>query len=310
MMTAQPRPAGPLRESGPSGAGHEPTPGEVTMRTIHGSLFALFLLACSADSDTTAPSAQGRAPGLRGVLAGTSAACGDMVSADLRLENDLTCAGDGLTVSGSGIRINLNGHTIAGSGTGVGIRVTASRDVSIQGGTIRGFLQGMFVAGSSGVVINDNEFTENGTAVLLQASSGNTIKANRVWQNSLRAFMLRPNTAGVVSTDNDVVDNLLIDNPTGIFLISQPGNTFKGNTISGSTVAAIDMSWPPGASGNLIKGNLLTMSAVGIRFAAGWTSNTILGNTLLTNTCAVQGPIVGNTLQGNTLTGNTIDFCL
>jgi hypothetical protein len=49
------------------------------MRTIHGSLFALFLLACSADSDTTAPSVQGRAPGLRGVLAGTSAACGDMV---------------------------------------------------------------------------------------------------------------------------------------------------------------------------------------------------------------------------------------
>ena len=279
------------------------------MRTINSSLFTVFLLACSAGSDTTAPSSQGGAPGLSASRAATRASCGDMVFADLRLENDLTCTGDGLTVSGTGIRINLNGHTIAGSGTGVGVRVAASKDVSIHGGTIRGFLQGMFVAGSSGIVIHDNEFTGNGTAVLLQASSGNTIKANVVWQNSLRAFMLRPNTAGVVSTNNDVVENLLIDNPTGIFLISQPGNTFKGNTISGSTVAAIDLP-TPGASGNVIKGNLLTTSAVGIRFAAGWTGNTILGNTFQSNACAFQGPSAGNTLQGNTLTGNATDFCL
>jgi parallel beta-helix repeat protein len=281
------------------------------MHRISGSLLTLSLLAaCSAGLDTTAPSADGSAPGFSGSFLVTSASCGDVIVSDLRLENDLACTGDALTVTGSGININLNGHTIAGAGTGVGIRVSASQDVSIHGGTIRGFLQGMFVAGSTGIEIKDNEFTENGTAVLLQASSGNTIKANVARQNSLRAFMLRPNTAGVTSTNNDVVDNLLIDNPTGIFLISQPGNTFKGNTISGSTVAAIDMTSPPGASGNVIKGNLLTTSAVGIRFAAGWTGNTILGNTLQTNTCAFQGPSAGNTLQGNILTGNSTDSCL
>jgi parallel beta-helix repeat protein len=232
-----------------------------------------------------------------------------VITSDLRLENDLVCAGDGLTVAGSGIRINLNGHTIAGAGVGVGIRVTASQDVTIHGGIVRGFLQGMFVAGSTGIIINNNEFSDNGTAVLLQASSGNTLKANVARQNTLRAFMIRPNTAGVVSTNNDFVDNLLIDNPTGIFVISQPGNTFKGNTISGSTVAAIDMSSPPGASGNMIKGNLLTTSAAGIRFAAGWTGNTVLGNTLLMNTCAFLGPTASNSLQGNTLTANSTDFC-
>jgi parallel beta-helix repeat protein len=231
-----------------------------------------------------------------------------VITTDLRLENDLACAGGGITVTGSGIMINLNGHTIAGSGAGVGIMVTASQDVSIHGGTIRGFLQAMFVAGSSGIVIKDNEFTLNGTAVLLQASSGNTIKANVARENIFRAFMLRPNLAGVVSTNNDVVDNLLVDNPTGIFLISQPGNTFKGNTISGSTVAAIDLP-SPGATGNVIKGNLLTTSAVGIRFAAGWVGNTVLGNTLQANDCAFQGPTADNTLQGNTLTANTTDFC-
>ncbi|HEY5552605.1 MAG TPA: NosD domain-containing protein, partial [Opitutaceae bacterium] len=241
-----------------------------------------------------------------GSLLITSASCGDVITSDLRLENDLACAGDGITVMGSGININLNGHTIAGPGGGVtvGIRVTASQGVSIYGGIIRGFTQAMFVAGSTGIVIKDNEFTLNNTAVLLQASSGNTIKANFAHDNIARAFMLR-----VVSTNNDVVDNLLVDNPTGIFLISVPGNTFKGNTISGSTVAAIDLTFPPGATGNVIKGNLLTTSAVGIKFAAGWAGNTVLGNTLQANTCAFQGPTADNTLQGNTLIANSTDFC-
>jgi parallel beta-helix repeat protein len=280
------------------------------MRITARQLLALSLLtACTADRETTAPALNEKALGAGGSLLVTTASCGDVITSDMRLENDLACAGDGITVTGSGITINLNGHTIAGSGAGVGIRVTASQDVSIYGGTISGFLQAMFVAGSTGIVIKDNEFTLNNTAVLLQASSGNTIKANVARENIARAFMLRPNTAGVVSTNNDVVDNLLIDNPTGIFLISQPGNTFKGNTISGSTVAAIDLSSLPGASGNVIKGNLLTMSAVGIRFATGWVGNTVLGNTLQANTCAFQGPTADNTLQGNTLSANTADFC-
>jgi parallel beta-helix repeat protein len=283
------------------------------MRSIDASVltFSLLVAACSAGNDATAPTDHSQALDPSASVIATSASCGDVIIADLRLENDLVCAGDGLTVAGSGIRINLNGHTIAGAGVGVGIRVTASQDITIHGGIVRGFLQGMFIAGSTGIVINNNEFSDNGTGVLLQASSGNTLKANVARQNTSRAFMIRANIPGgaIVSTNNDFVDNLLIDNPTGIFVISQPGNTFKGNTISGSTVAAIDMSSPPGASGNIIKGNLLTTSAAGIRFAAGWTGNTVLGNTLLTNTCAFLGPTASNSLQGNTLTANSTDFC-
>ncbi|HSL70995.1 MAG TPA: NosD domain-containing protein [Longimicrobiales bacterium] len=280
------------------------------MRNISRSLVGLIVLAgCTSIGDSAAPPSNPTAHGWSATLA-ASVSCGDVIVSDLRLENDLTCAGDGLTVSGSGIKIDLNGHTIAGAGTGVGVRVSTSHDVVIWGGTVRGFLQGMFLAASTGIVIKDNEFTQNATAVLLQASSGNSIKANLFRGNGLRAIMLRPNLAGVFSTNNDVVDNLFIDNPTGIFLIAQPGNTFKGNTISGSTVAAIDLAPAPlGASGNLIKGNLLVSSATGIRFAAGWTDNTILGNTIQANTCAFQGPSSGNTLQGNTLTANATDFC-
>ena len=281
------------------------------MHTTRLCLFAIILsTACSVGHETAAPLSTGPSQGLSGSSVVLNPACGDVIVTDLRLESDLSCAGDGLTVTGTDININLNGHTIAGAGTGVGIRVNSSQDVSVHGGTIRGFLQGMFVAASTGIVIKDNEFTANGTAVLLQASSGNTIKANVARQNSLRAFMIRSSIpgGGVVSTNNDVVDNLLVDNPTGIFLIAQPGNTFKGNTISGSTVAAIDLGFG-GASGNVIKDNLLMMSGAGIRFAAGWIDNAILGNTIQVNLCGFQGPTTGNTLQGNVLAGNTTDFC-
>jgi len=280
------------------------------MHTVRSVLLVLSVTACAAGLDSTSPSLNASGTGLSKSLVTTSVSCGDVIASDVRLENDLSCAVDGFSISGTGIKINLNGHTISGSGTGVGvgIRVTASQDVSIYGGSFRGFLQAMFVAGSSGIVIKDNEFTQNGTAVLFQASSGNTIKSNVARQNTFRAFMLRSNNVGVPSTDNDIVDNILIDNPTGVFLISQPGNNFTGNTISGSAVAAIDLP-SPGASGNLFRGNLLTANAAGFRFAAGWTDNTILGNTLDGNTCAFQGPSAGNTLQGNTLFGNTTDFC-
>jgi parallel beta-helix repeat protein len=241
----------------------------------------------------------------------TNASCGDVIVSDLRLESDLTCAADGLTVSGSGIKINLNGHTINGPGSGIGIRVQSSQDVSIHGGTVRGSLRGICVVSSTGVDIKNNEFTGNNTGVLLEASSNNSVKANVAWQNGARAIMLRPNLTGtIVSTNNDIVGNFLIDNPTGIYIIRQPGNTFIGNSITGSTVAAIDLDPAPlGASGNVFHGNLLESSGAGIRFAVGWTGNTIIGNRIRLNTCGLQGPTAGNTLQGNTLAGNVTDIC-
>jgi parallel beta-helix repeat protein len=280
------------------------------MRNIIRLLPTLLLLtACGTVRDTTSPSSVDHPPSVSGTVAVTSASCGDVIDSDLRLENDLTCIGDALTVAGSDIKINLNGHSITGNGTGVGIRVTSSQGVSIHGGIIRGFLQGMFIAASTGIVIKDNEFLQNATAVLLQASSGNTIKGNVARQNSVRAFMLRANLAGVVSTANDIKDNVLVDNPTGIFVISVPGNTIKANTITGSTVAAIDMTVAPGASGNVIKENLLISSLAGIKLGSGWTGNEFLGNTLQGNACGVQGPTASNTFKDNLFTGNGTNIC-
>jgi parallel beta-helix repeat protein len=234
--------------------------------------------------------------------------CGATILTDLRLDEDLSCTGDGLIVGADGIKINLNGHTIAGSGSGIGVTLRARRDVVVDGGTITDFVTGIFISNSTGITVKENRFTRNREAVFLIASSGNVVKANVAWQNQLRGIMIRPNASGVTSTQNFVVDNMLTGNPSGILLFAQPGNILKENMIAESSVAAIDLTGG-GASGNLIKENILTANAAGIRFGPGWTGNRVIENTFQLNTCGTQGPPDGNTLKENVFTANGSDSC-
>jgi hypothetical protein len=79
--------------------------------------------------------------------------CGDVVGGDLVLTADLVCSGDGLTVaSDADVTVDLNGHSIVGSGTGVGLSVVAfgTNTITVRNGTIRGFDRGVSTGGSGG----------------------------------------------------------------------------------------------------------------------------------------------------------------
>lgn len=281
--------------------------------TISPAAVSLLLAACQFDAAPTDPrrpkdpdAASG--PKARPAVLATLA-CGQLLETDVTLDNDLICSGDALTVNADGIRVNLNGHTIRGDGTGNGITVRGRIDVTIHGGTIGGFLSGIFAATSSGVVIKDMGFTENREAVFLNGTKGSTVKANVAWQNTLRGIMLRPTLSGVTSTDNVVVDNILTDNPSGILVFGQSDNTLKGNAISGSTVAAVDLAGG-GATGNVVKGNLLGTSAAGIKFGPGWgAGNSVIGNSIQSNTCGLQGATGTNTFKDNVFSANGSDAC-
>ena len=270
--------------------------------------------SCNQAGESTGPS--GRAASMATGQAAADAlptvtlTCGAQVGSDARLDNDLACNGNGFTVSGDDITIDLNGHTLSGNGTGNGITVTAAHRVRIFGGSIRGFQSGIFVGSSTEVVVRDNEFSATNQAVLLQATTASIIKHNRVTNNLARAFMLRANLAGAQSTDNVVIDNVVIDTPTGVYLIRQPGNTIQGNTIVGATVAGVDLGPGTGqVSGTIVRANYLVGGNAGIRFSAGWIDNTIVGNRIEATVCAMAGPIANNTLNGNVLVGNTSDAC-
>lgn len=271
--------------------------------------------SCAPEHDPAAPSRESssasRTPRYSPVATPvTILACGAAITSDVTLGNDLSCDGTALTVSGDGIRIDLNGHMLTGVGVGNGIMVTSSHDVTIFGGTVQGFVSGIFAGGSSGLVIRDNELTLNREAVLLQATTGSVIMHNVAASNQSRAFMIRPNLAGASSTDNLIFDNLVTGTPTGVYLIHQPGNIVRRNTISGASVAAIDLAAGAGSvSDNVIEANLLIGGGVGIRFGSGWGGNRFVGNRIGANTCGTQGSTSGNTLNGNVFWENADNEC-
>jgi len=286
------------------------------MRAAIGCALAIiFASSVGCNDESTAPSRSTTAaakstPASSDVLPSSTLSCGAQVTSDVRLDNDLTCTGIALAVTGNDIWVDLNGHTVSGNGSTDGITVTASHDVRIFGGTVSGFVTGIFVAGSTGIIVRDNEFSMNRTAVLFQAVTGSTIKHNVVTKHTMRAFMLRPNLIGGLSTDNTIIGNLVSETPTGIFLIRQPGNTIQANTIVGSTIAGIDLGEGAGTvSDNIVRANLLTGGGAGIRFSAGWTGNTFAGNRITSNVCGTKGSTTGNTLNGNVFSGNGTDAC-
>ena len=233
--------------------------------------------------------------------------CGTTIFEDVRLEHDLTCAGNGLTVGADRIRINLDGHTITGSGVGVGISVVGRSDVSIKGGTIRNFVTGVLIANSSGVVVNNAQLVDHVDGVDVQAGSvGNTIKASHFEGNRTRGIMLRGNTSAIVVKDNSFVANrvsILVNGPVG--------STVKDNTVSSSTLAGIRVGTE--ATDNLISDNVITSNPAGIEFLVmsgrSAVGNLLRANTLAMNACGLKGPVAGNTLKENVFQANAADSC-
>jgi parallel beta-helix repeat protein len=266
--------------------------------------FPLLFIACALEREPAAP-----VDAATNIVQLTTVSCGATIVTDLKLDNDLTCTGDAMTIGADDLKINLNGHTIAGAGAGNGITVRTRHDIMIHGGTIRGFVSGLFVAQSTKIDIKEMALTQNREAVFFNGTTGSTVKGNVIWANQQRGVMLRPTAGGLVSTDNQVSGNLIMDNPTGILVFGQPGNTLKDNTITGSSLAGIDFL-DAGSTGNVVKENQLSSNAAAIRLSAGWTGNTFAENWIQLNTCGFKGSTTGNSLLENVFAGNATNFCL
>jgi parallel beta-helix repeat protein len=233
--------------------------------------------------------------------------CGATILDDLKLDHDLSCTGDGLIVGADGIRIDLNGYTLGGSGVGAGVVVTGRKNVSISGGTVWNFAVGVRVNTTTDVVIKQNDFVANPEGIDLQSGSvGNTIKNNAFRDSITRGIMLRSN-----SRENDIKNNTFTGNRLGILVFGGINNTLKQNIISGSTLAGIRVNVI--ATGNVLKENTVTSNAAGIEFlvtpTGSATGNELNGNTIATIDCGLKGPTAGNDLKNNSFEGNVADTC-
>lgn len=234
--------------------------------------------------------------------------CGATIVESLKLDHDLTCVGTALIVGADGIKIDLNGRTIMGSGSGFGIDVTGRTNVSIIGGIVRNFNTGVRVNNSTEIMVKGNEFRDSAAdGVDCQAGCvGNTIKENEFWDNRARGIMLRSS-----SRDNVVKENTFTGNRVGILVFGGVDSIVKENIVSASLLAGIRVNVI--ATGNLIMENTVVSNPAGIEFlvtpTGSATGNTVAENRITMNTCGLKGPTVGNTLRENGFEGNGADTC-
>jgi hypothetical protein len=152
----------------------------------------------------------------------------DVVGGHYILTGDLNCVNTsgvinfaGVIIVAQDVHFNLNGFTISGDGTGVGIRVPYfSSGAHINGGTVTGFSTGIVVRGSlfgveqschvNGMTVTGNESLG---IVLSFNTFGNIINGNTVLDNGVDLYDVNLGASGCV---NRWIGNTFeTDNETG-----------------------------------------------------------------------------------------------
>lgn len=190
----------------------------------------------------------------------TRASCGQMVTTDVILLEDLECTGVGMIAGADGITINLNNHRLSLANYSnaatipeveeVGILIPGQRNVTIMGpGVIMGFDKAIEFVGSERGYVLDLRLTDNHIGILMQASDDITIYRNFIERNTIgmasqssKDTLIISNQAsqnmnqGIILMDSDYftigANNLIANGNIGIFLdVRSSNNTLSSNNI-------------------------------------------------------------------------------
>lgn len=199
--------------------------------------------------------------------------------------------GAGITITASGVTLDLNGHEILGPGAlrGVAIRIANARGVTVKNGTVANNAFGVVIEGSANVRLKHLNIRGQGLAVSAP-----------------------PPEVGImiVQSRNVVVeDNAIYNTGLGVFVRGGQswGNRIVNNTITAGTNGLLGICYnpapgdPQGPFGDLITGNLITNYGVGLQFSATSRYNVARENTVIFTGEAydIQNP--SNIVEANTV---------
>jgi parallel beta-helix repeat protein len=195
------------------------------------------------------------------------------------LVNDLTqCA---ITINGSGVKLELRGHTIQGTSAGSTIFVdggaTGISKIEIAGpGTVTG-------GGLAGIDFENVQHSRVHNLVVVGNGVGGTLADGIDVFASDRTTPLT--TAATASTDNEFRDNVVAGNSGfGIQVDGGNGNSFIHNNLSGNTLDGLFLRT---ADNNVVRQNTIDSNgSIGIEV----------------------GTASGNMIEGNTALGNAVDL--
>ncbi|MBM3212640.1 hypothetical protein FJZ33_10495, partial [Candidatus Poribacteria bacterium] len=193
------------------------------------------------------------------------------------LENDITrCSGGGgygvkyaIKIQADNVRLDLNGHTISGTGSAYGIYVAGSSFVTIAGpGRIENFNTGISIEcrydSGTGTSYSSNHNTIENLTI-----SGNTFGISFDWAHS-----------GLTYTGNSIDNNTILSNSQiGIYLSDSVDSTISNNIVSGGYYGIVLTN----SSGNTIKLNRVTENTYGILLIVASSNNEIYENAICSN---------------------------
>jgi parallel beta-helix repeat protein len=181
------------------------------------------------------------------------------------LVRDLTCPGGGIRVEANNVRLILGGHTLTGMPPGAqGVLATGVAGLSVRGGTLTGFSNGIIVTGSSnvrvaGVTATDNNFD----GIAMAGCTGCEIVGSRAERNKSKGIYVLASTGVRVvrntassnrhdginlagSDSNLVADNTAADNGRWGIKVSDgdEGNRLEGNRAVGNETDLVDLNLP------------------------------------------------------------------
>ena len=192
-------------------------------------------------------------------VAPQSAQCGQRVTANFVLANDMTCTTDAFVINADNVTLDLGGHTITGPGMGpqtwpqpqldtVGVRTGGHANVTVRNGTISQFSTGIYFIDMEKSRIEDVTSERNRFGFYIHASNGNAIRRSTVVGN-VYGLHLQDASDNLVEGNNLIRQTYNSPGGYGIYLYRSTGNRIVDNTIENNVNWGI---WFSDAKGNLI----------------------------------------------------------
>jgi hypothetical protein len=219
--------------------------------------------------------------------------CGGTVSGHARLDRDLTCTGDGVTMA-DGATLDLGGHQLAGSGTGVGVTTSLTGTSTIINGTLEGWDRAVAGGvldfdGGALVAVKGVRFVDNTAAALSVLNATVTVDSAHFRGGGIGAQVV---FGGSLTVSRSTFGDVRIGTRAFLGRLSVTGSSFAG---SETAISCDDADCD--VTGNALERNGTALGT----FLAGLTAadNDITGNDV-----GYEGSLSGGDLRGNRFRGN------
>jgi parallel beta-helix repeat protein len=207
-----------------------------------------------------------------------------------------------IEVQRSNIVLDGAEYTLQGNGTGKGIVLTNTTNVTIKNVALRNLRMGIYLNQSSSNTITQNDITSTEVGVFLDSSSNNDIDKNNITGNSQGIVLIE------FSNYNNIAENRITENGfSGILLEFANNHTSDYNNIVGNNVTSNGVfGMRISSSSNCrIEGNNIANSEYGIELSGSACKyNGLVGNWIIN--CSRYGIAIGGDVNHNTIVENTI----